>query len=179
MENSYITACGMTEQEIRDNFDEDVAALAEASSMTKDECYAKMKRWFDGYHFNENSVGMYNPYSVINTLASQRFSDYWVETGTPTLLVNLLKQSHFDLNRLVDGEVSGQLLNSVDVVRENPLSIIYQSGYLTIKGYDQEFDEYTLGFPNEEVERGFVSFLLPMYSNQDRETANGCICVSV
>jgi hypothetical protein len=71
----------------------------------------------------------------------------------------------------VDGEVSGQLLNSVDAVKENPLSIIYQSGYLTIKGYDQEFDEYTLGFPNEEVERGFVSFLLPMYSSQDKETA--------
>ena len=171
MDNRYITACGMTEQEIRVNFDEDVAALAEANSMTKDECYAKMKCWYDGYHFNENSVGMYNPYSVIKTLSKLRFGDYWVETGTPTLLVNLLKQSHFDLNRLVDGEVSGQLLNSVDAVKENPLSIIYQSGYLTIKGYDQEFDEYTLGFPNEEVERGFVSFLLPMYSNQDKETA--------
>jgi len=169
MWDRYITACGMTEQEIRDNFDDEIGKLAEANRMTKDECYAKMKRQYDGYHFNANCVGLYNPYSVINTLNKLQFGDYWFETGTPTLLVNLLKHTNYDLNRLTDGEISGQLLNSVDAVKENPISIIYQSGYLTIKGYDKEFDEFTLGFPNEEVERGFVNFLLPLYSNQKQD----------
>lgn len=169
MWDRYITACGMTEQEIRDNFDDDIEKLAEANRMTKDECYAKMKRQYDGYHFKANCVGLYNPYSVINTLNKLQFGDYWFETGTPTLLVNLLKHTNYDLNRLTDGEISGQLLNSVDAVKENPVAIIYQSGYLTIKGYDSRFDEFTLGFPNEEVEHGFVNFLMPMYSNQKQD----------
>jgi len=171
MWDDYITACGMTEQEIHDNFDADVVLLAEANNMTKDEAYAKMKRQYDGYHFNDRCIGLYNPYSVINTLANKRFGNYWFETGTPTLLVNMLKHTNYDLNRLLEGEISGLLLNSVDAVEENPIAIIYQSGYLTIKDYDKEFDLYTLGFPNEEVERGFVNFLLPLYSNPHQDSS--------
>ena len=170
MWDRYIAACGMTEQEIHDNFDSEVGLLAEAEQMSKDECYTKLKHQFDGYHFCVDSFGVYNPYSIINTLNKRKFGDYWFETGTPTLLVDLLKSTNYNLNDMVDSEVSAQLLASVDSVRENPISVIFQSGYLTIKGYNKEFDEYQLGFPNDEVRSGFVNFLLPLYTNYKQNT---------
>lgn len=166
MWDRYISICGLTEQEIYDNFDTEVGQLADANQLSKEECYAELKRRFDGYHFCPDSIGLYNPYSLLNTLNKQKFDDYWFETGTPTLLVTLLKQTSYNLNDLIDSDISGRLLGSVDSIRENPVSVIYQSGYLTIKGYDKEFDEYRLGFPNAEVENGFVNCLLPLYTNQ-------------
>jgi len=168
MWDRYITACGLTEQEIRANFDDEIEILGSVNQLTKEDCYAELKRRYDGYHFCPDSVGIYNPYSLLNTLNKKKFDDYWFETGTPTLLVNLLKQTNYNLNDLIDGEVSGSLLGSVDSIKENPISVIYQSGYLTIKEYDREFDEYRLGFPNAEVENGFVNFLLPLYTNQQQ-----------
>ena len=166
MWDRYITACGLTEQEIRDNFDHEIEILASANQLSKDECYAELRRRYDGYHFSPDCIGIYNPYSLLNTLNKKKFGDYWFETGTPTLLVKLLKQADYNLNDLLDGEVSGRLLGSVDSIKENPVSVIYQSGYLTIKDYDKRFDEYRLGFPNAEVENGYINFLLPLYTNQ-------------
>ena len=171
----YITICGLTEQEIRDNFDGAVGQLAEARHLTKEECYAELRRRYDGYHFCEDSVGIYNPFSVLNTLASRRFGDYWFETGTPTQLIELLKSTDYNLNDLLEGEVSAQLLGSVDSIKQDPVSVFYQSGYLTIKGYDEEFAEYTLGFPNDEVREGFIKFLLPLYTNQNRDNTQFAI----
>lgn len=167
----YSTICGMTEQEIRDNFDAEVAKLAEANRISKDECYADLRREYDGYHFCEDTPGMYNPFSLINTLASLKFSDYWFETGTPTMLVNLLRQTNFNLYDIEDEAVSADLLGSVDSIKINPIPVIYQSGYLTVKGYDREFQEYHLGFPNEEVKRGFFNYLLPIYTNARQNTS--------
>ncbi len=171
----YTAVCGLTEQEIRDNFDGEVEQLAEARRLTKDECYAELRRRYDGYHFCEDSTGIYNPFSVLNTLAGRRFGDYWFETGTPTQLVELLKSTDYNLNDLLDGEVSAQLLGSVDSIRQDPVSVFYQSGYLTIKGYDEEFAEYRLGFPNAEVREGFIKFLLPLYTNQNRDSTQFAI----
>ena len=162
--------CGITEQEIHDHFDKDVEKLATANSMTKADCYTALRHQYDGYHFCENSPGMYNPFSLINTLANLRFSDYWFETGTPTLLVNLLKQTNFNLFNIEDEAVTAELLGSIDSLRTNPIPIIYQSGYLTIKDYDKEFLEYHLGFPNEEVKRGFFNHLLPIYTNAKQDS---------
>ena len=166
MWDKYVSICGITEQEIRDNFDHEVETLAVSNHMTKADCYSELRRRYDGYHFCEDALGIYNPFSLLHTLVKQKFGDYWFETGTPTQLVELLKRANYNLNDLVDGEVSGQVLGSVDSIKKNPVSVIYQSGYLTIKGYDKRFDEYRLGFPNDEVENGFTSFLLPFYSNQ-------------
>ena len=167
----YSTICGMTELEIRDNFDSEVEQLATACRMTKDECYAALRREYDGYHFCEDSVGVYNPFSLLNTLASQKFGDYWFETGTPTLLVNLLKQTSFNLYNIEEEAVSADLLGSVDSMKVNPIPVIYQSGYLTVKEYDSRFKEYHLGFPNEEVRTGFFNFLLPIYTNASQNTS--------
>ena len=161
----YATVCGITEQEIRANLDAEVGELAAANGLTKDECYAELRRRYDGYHFHQDTVGMYNPFSLLNTLNKREFKDYWYETGTPTVLIRLLQNNHFDLTDVAHGEVSAQLMSRVDSVQDNPLPLLFQSGYLTIRGYDKEFDEYVLGFPNEEVERGFMNGLLPIYTN--------------
>ena len=160
----YSTICGMTEEEIHDNFDEGVGLLADANGMTKEECYARLKRDFDGYHFCMGSPGMYNPFSMLNTLASQQFRDYWFETGTPSFLVYQLKKTGYPLDSMTTEELSTDTLNSIDIMDENPLPLLYQSGYLTLKSYDSRFDEYLLGFPNREVEHGFIKYLYPFYT---------------
>ena len=165
----YSTICGITEQELHANFDEGVALLAEYNKMTKEECYARMERDFDGYHFCMDSPGMYNPFSVLNTLASQQFRDYWFETGTPSFLVYQLKKTGYPLASMTEEELSTDTLNSIDIMDENPLPLLYQSGYLTLKSYDSRFDEYRLGFPNREVEQGFIKYLYPFYTPKVQE----------
>ena len=164
LDQRYATICGMTEEEIHANFDEGVGLLAEANGMTQEECYARLKRDFDGYHFTIGSPGMYNPFSMLNTLASQQFRDYWFETGTPSFLVYQLKKTGYPLESMTTEELSTDTLNSIDIMDENPLPLLYQSGYLTLKSYNREFDEYQLGFPNREVEQGFIKYLYPFYT---------------
>lgn len=164
MDNRYIDICGITEKEIHDIFDKDVEALGNGYGMTKEECYARLKENYDGYHFETDTVGIYNPFSLLNTLDSMKFGDYWFETGTPSFLVHLLKQADYNLNDLQEEQVSADVLNSVDSMSRNPIPVIYQSGYLTIKGYDERFRIYRLGFPNREVENGFIKYLLPLYT---------------
>ena len=91
-----------------------------------------------------------------------KFGSYWFETGTPTYLIELLKQNHYSLQRIAHEETDADVLKSIDSASQNPVPVIYQSGYLTIKGYDRRFGMYRLGFPNREVEEGFIKFLLPM-----------------
>jgi hypothetical protein len=161
MDKRYSEICGITEKEIHDNLDAEVELLAQANKLTKEECYAKLKLNYDGYHFEAGTVGVYNPFSLLRTLDSQAFKDYWFETGTPTILVEALKKNNYNLEKLTQEEVTADLLGSIDSIEANPLPLIYQSGYLTVKDYDEEFQSYHLGFPNQEVERGFTRFLIP------------------
>ena len=156
--------CGITEKEIHQHLDEEVTQMAKANHLTKDECYAKLKENYDGYHFNEESVGIYNPFSLMNALNTQRFKDFWFETGTPTFLVETLKRNNYELENMTRQEVTADLLGSLDSIDTNPLPLLYQSGYLTIKDYNPDFGTYTLGFPNGEVERSFSRFLFRHYA---------------
>ena len=165
----YATICGITEDELYTFFDESVRELANANGLTQEECYQKLKRDFDGYHFANNTPGMYNPFSVLNTLSSGQFRDYWFETGTPSFLVYQLKKTEYPLENMTTEEMSTDTLNSIDIMDENPLPLLYQSGYLTLKGYDCRFDTYQLGFPNREVEQGFIRYLLPFYTPTTKE----------
>ena len=119
---------------------------------------------YDGYHFRHNMEGLYNPFSVLNALDSVEFGSYWFSTGTPTFLVELLKKTDYDLRNLEGIELPANQFADYRTDADNPIPVIYQSGYLTIKGYDKEFQSYTLGFPNEEVEYGFLNFLIPYYT---------------
>ncbi len=159
----YGTICGISEQEIRENFDNEVAELAVENSMTKDECYAMLKSSYDGYHFSAESAGMYNPFSLLKTLDCKRFGDYWFATGTPTFLVVVLQHTDYPLDKLTTEEVDVRTMDSVDMMYSNPIPLLFQSGYLTIKDFDKEFQSYRLGFPTEEVERGFAQFLATYY----------------
>ncbi len=165
----YSTVCGISEDELRVNFDEGVGELADNCGLTKEECYEKLKRDFDGYHFCVGSQGMYNPFSLLNTLKNRFFRDYWFETGTPSFLVYQLKKTEYPLENMTTEELSTDTLNSIDIMDQNPLPLLYQSGYLTLKSYDPEFDTYVLGFPNREVEQGFIKYLMPFYTPKTNE----------
>ena len=97
-------------------------------------------------------------------MSKLEYDAYWFETGTPTFLVELLKLHHYELKNLTKEQISADVINSVDSMSTHPIPVIYQSGYLTIKGYDERFKTYRLGFPNKEVKEGFLNFLLPFYS---------------
>ena len=164
MSRQYYDICGITRNELVSVFSEEMNSLAAASNLTYDECLDMIRRRYDGYHFEESAPGIYNPFSVLCTFAERKFGSYWFETGTPTYLVNLLQKYDYNLEEMSRVEADTDTLNSVDSESSNPIPVIYQSGYLTIKGYDPQFKTYTLGFPNEEVEEGFTKFLMPFYT---------------
>ncbi|MBR4269996.1 MAG: ATP-binding protein [Prevotella sp.] len=163
LDYDFHSICGITEQELLSYFPTQIDALAERSKLTREECIEKLRRMYDGYHFDEDSPGMYNPFSVLNTFQTRKFGSYWFETGTPTYLVELLRRHYYDLEEMATSEVTSDVLNSIDAESTNPIPVIYQSGYLTIKGYKSEFKKYILGFPNEEVAEGFIKYLAPFY----------------
>ena len=165
MNRRYQSICGITKEEITKYFDESVHELAEGYGMSYDAALARLKEDYDGYHFVNNGVDVYNPFSLLNTFANCEFGRYWFETGTPSYLVEVMKQDNYPLPDLTREQVTGDFLNSIDSMSTNPIPLIYQSGYLTIKSYDPRFGFYTLGFPNKEVEEGFADYLLPFYTN--------------
>ena len=160
----FIDLCGISEIELHEYFDSSVEQLAEANGMSKEACYEKLKTNFDGYHFYPNTQGIYNPFSLLNTLKYKVFRDYWFETGTPTFLVHQLLKTGYQLDYMTEEEVPEGTLNSIDMMEDNPLTLLYQSGYLTIADYDEEFKTYRLQFPNREVREGFVKYLVPFYT---------------
>ena len=159
MDHRYISICGMTEKELLTNFKEGIGELASANEDNETETIDKLRMRYSGYHFEENSEEIYNPFSVLNTLANSRYDDYWFKADTHTFLIDILKKKHdyciTDLNKT---QVKANMMNNVDF---NPIPVIYQSGYLTIKSYDERFKNYQLGIPNKEVEEGILNTLLP------------------
>ena len=165
MDRNYAAVCGLTQQELLDNFQPELEALAEENELSFDETVELMTRQYDGYHFHPKGEGMYNPFSVLNAFDKKEFGNYWFQTGTPTFLVKSLQQADYDLRTLMDG-VETPAINFTEYRAEanNPIPLIYQSGYLTIKDYDNRFKIYKLGFPNDEVRYGFLNFLVPFYT---------------
>jgi hypothetical protein len=167
MSERYAGVCGISAKELEDNFGQELEALGEHNGMTYDETVAEMKKRYDGYHFCENDEGMFNPFSVLNTLADQKFAYYWFKTGTPTFLVEQMKQGNFDPLRFAEAEgvkIPAYAIDDYRVGDDNPIPLLYQTGYLTMAGYNRELDEYILAFPNEEVRYGFLKELLPVYT---------------
>ena len=164
IDDRFASICGITEEELRRDFQEDIRELGEANGMTAEDAARSLKAWFDGYHFSKTGADIYNPFSLLNTFARREFGSYWFETGTPTFLVEVLKRNKYDLHRLTEEMATADSLNGIDTMERDPVPLLYQSGYLTLKGYDREFGVYYLGFPNKEVEEGFVKFLLPFYA---------------
>lgn len=162
---AYTTLCGMTRAEIEAVFAPELQSLARGNGLTYEETMDKLGRQYDGYHFNyRNWEGMFNPFSVLNTFSTGLFENAWFASGTPTFLAEMLRKTDFDLRDLDGIEVSSASLSDDCADIHNPVPMIYQSGYLTIKKYDPQFGLYTLGFPNEEVKYGFLNFVAPFYT---------------
>ncbi|MDR1245431.1 MAG: ATP-binding protein [Clostridiales Family XIII bacterium] len=163
MSEQYAGVCGISAKELVDNFGPELEALGEHNDMTYDETVAEMKKRYDGYRFAKRSEGMFNPFSVLNTLADREFAYYWFKTGTPTFLVEQMKQGNFDPLRFSENiTIPARSIDDYRAGGDNPIPLLYQSGYLTITGYEK--DRYILDFPNEEVRYGFLNELLPAYT---------------
>ena len=160
MDHRYISICGMTEKELLANFKEGISELAEANGDTEEATIAKLKARYDGYHFEENTVGIYNPFSVLNTLAKSRYDDYWFKANTHTFLFDILKKHDYCITEFSKAQIKANMMNNVD---SNPFLDIYLSGYLTIKSYDERFKNYQLGIPNKEIEEGILNILQPLF----------------
>jgi hypothetical protein len=165
MDQAYVGICGITEEEMNTTMTPYVELLAEKIKKTTDETRQILRTQYDGYHFCENTIGIYNPFSLLNTFKAETIKNYWFETGTPSYLAIALRNRHYNLEHMSTVEVGADTLNSVDAQSVDIIPLIYQSGYLTIKAYDERFKLYTLGFPNKEVEDGFMYFLLPYYTH--------------
>ena len=163
MDHRYYDICGISEVELHRYFDSEINGLAQANNQTPEQAYEQLRIDYDGYHFTYDTPGMYNPFSILNTLSKQRYGSYWFETGTPTFLVELLQKADYNLEEMAGIETDADMLGSI-FNDDNPIPVIYQSGYLTIKDYDSRFGIYKLGFPNREVEDGFMKFLLRYYT---------------
>ena len=166
MEKQYAGVCGISQEELEVNFQPDIQVLADEQDLSYQEVLAALKQWYDGYLFHPAGEGMYNPFSVLSALAKKEISSYWFGTGTPTFLVNFLKEAGYyipDLDGNVELNQTG--LETYRAVAQDALPILFQAGYLTIKKYISDLRLYQLGFPNDEVRYGFLENLLPAYSS--------------
>ena len=170
MDHRYYDICGITEEELYRYFEKEINELAQANNQTYEQACQQLKLDYDGYHFTYDTPGMYNPFSILNTLSKQRYGSYWFETGTPTFLVELLQKTDYNLEEMANVEADSDMLGSI-FNNDNPIPVIYQSGYLTIKDYDSRFGIYKLGFPNREVEDGFMKYLLQHYTSKNNTSS--------
>ena len=173
LDERYADICGLTANEIEHTFSEHIEAFAQKVGTDKADIMERMRKMYDGYHFSENtSKDIYNPFSVLNALSERTFRNYWFSTGTPSFLVKLLQNGEYDLQDFSNGDLLASDLAAKESLVQEPLAMFYQTGYLTIKGFDKEMDLFRLGFPNREVEQSFLKFLLPRYTgNTDNRSS--------
>lgn len=167
MDEPYAAICGITEEEIKEQMSYDLDLLAEKMQITRDEVLAKLKENYDGYHFTWPSPDIYNPFSLFNAFNDGKFNSYWFGSGIPTYLIEMLNKFG-----VLPSEIGGieAVAAEFDAPTERMTSItplLYQSGYITIKGYDSVFDIYTLDIPNKEVRIGLMRNLIPSYITND------------
>lgn len=169
----YSAVCGISQSELERDFVEPIKALAEAEGVSEERTLELLKENYDGYHFCAGSEDIYNPFSLLNAFSDRRLGSYWFGSGTPTYLAERLEHRSID-ERELDG-MSGISLDTFDVspeLSDDVIPMLYQTGYLTIKGYDRQFDSYTLGYPNKEVRNGFLKCLLARYRSADPMNAS-------
>lgn len=163
MDPRYATICGITEQELGHYFARPIEAFAERYQCSVEEMKEILRQQYDGYHFSDELIGVYNPFSLLSAFKKMRISDYWYATGTPTYLEKLLKHNHEQINELTGKYYPPAMFVDYKADVEKPLPMIYQSGYLTIKDYDLRTDRYLLDFPNNEVRQGFLTMIANDY----------------
>ena len=171
----YAAICGITRDELIDNFQEGIQTLGEENDMTSEQVLAQLGRTYDGYHFARKGPGVYNPFSLLSSMTNKDFENYWFSTGTPTFLVNMLKHFHTDITEIDGSEAWASDFDAPTENMQSVLPLFYQSGYLTIKGYDPIIKRYTLGYPNEEVKVGLMRILIPYYVHTNTVEAGNAV----
>lgn len=161
----YAGICGITETELKRYFKDEIDMLAKEQGLKQNECLKQLKQSYDGYLFHPNGISVYNPYSLLHAFFAEEFGSYWFETGTPTFLVGQLRRSQFDVRSFTDQSLYANEATLKDYTGDqlDPVSLLFQTGYLTITDYDSKRRRYTLGFPNEEVKYGFLESMMPSY----------------
>ena len=163
MDERYESLCGITQEELEKYFEESILRLATKYECAVEEMKDWLKRQYDGYHFSTNMTNIYNPFSILNAFDMNELRDYWFATGTPTYLIRLLQHSREQMNELTGKYYDPAMFVDYKANVEQPLPMIYQSGYLTIKEYNKRMGTYLLDFPNNEVRKGFLSMLAASY----------------
>ena len=164
LSKDYSALCGISESELDEYFVPEIEALAKEQEMTVLEAKEKLARMYDGYHFTHDVEGVYNPFCLLKCFMERDFGSYWFESGTPSFLVKALQNQPLVLSTIVNGRKAKEdQFKNYDPESKNMLPVIYQSGYLTIKGFSKERRIYTLDFPNREIEEGFLNVLLKKF----------------
>ena len=171
MDSKYDAICGITEAELHSVFADSIAAMAKKLDYTVAEMKAELKKQYDGYHFSNALVDIYNPFSVINAFNKLDIDSYWYKSGTPTYLVKLIEGHNVNMQKLTSRGYESQYFVDYRADAEEPLAMLYQSGYLTIKSYDKRYREYTLDYPNVEVSKGFMTLMANSYLKKDEGEA--------
>lgn len=175
MDDEYAGICGITKEEMLTQMSDDIDLLAESQELTREDVIAKLKEHYDGYHFSPNSPDIFNPFSLLNCFSDKRFNFYWFSSGTPTFLINMMKK--FDVLPSEISKIEADA-SEFDAPTENMTTLtplLYQSGYITIKDYDKEFNFYTLDVPNKEVKVGLTRALIPSYVSPNTLAATNTV----
>ena len=172
MNSEFDALCGITKDELTEYFDGEIAAMADELGQTKEEMYALLKKQYDGYHFSEKMLDIFNHFSILNALNDRKLDDYWFVSGTPTYLMRLLDRGKTNMQEIVSRMYDKSYFMDYKADTEDPLAMIYQSGYLTIKEYNRKRNQYQLDFPNNEVINGFVTLLANNYCGQRNDPKN-------
>ena len=165
--------CGITQKELEENFIPELERMSEKNGIEKEECLALLKKNYDGYHFSKDTkTDVYNPFSLLKSFSELDFGSYWFSTGTPTFLTKMIRDSNFNYTSLEDDiDIGSRTLENYRLSATDPLPMLYQAGYLTIKSYDKTFKSFTLGLPNDEVRYGLYESLVPLYAGYEEKTS--------
>ena len=171
LQPQYNAICGITEKELYAYFEGSMEEMARSENVGVDEIHNQLKANYDGYHFANTDEDVYNPFSLLNTFKSKMFGSYWLATGTTSSLLEVLNVNSYRIQDLEGCRATATMLNGADIFLTDPIPFFFQTGYLTIKGYDREFKEYILGFPNREVSEGFNDLVLKTWMRRSEPTA--------
>ncbi|MDE6770904.1 MAG: ATP-binding protein [Muribaculaceae bacterium] len=171
-DEAFSDICGITEQEMLSTLRSGILGLAEHNHISFENACRQLKRNYDGYRFSINGSDIYNPWSLLSALSKGRISNYWNDTGKPSIVAESLKRMNVDLERTFDSYCTEDDLKGLDLLSPDPRALLYQAGYLTIKNYNKKIKRIRLGIPNEEVKTGLFKELLPYYVKCKTEVAN-------
>ena len=175
MDDEYAGICGITKEELLENMSDDIDMLADALGYSREMMIAKLKENYDGYHFSKKSPDVFNPYSLLNCFSKKELGAFWFSSGTPTYLINMLRQFGVLPTEIAPTEAVSSSFNAPTENMKTITPLLYQSGYVTIKEYDQETRIYTLDIPNKEIRVGLFRALLPHYLTDKSAKANTAI----